>query len=124
MSELKAPGIDSFLGDDEVVITLLSPKDPDISMKFVFGNLDTTTLRKYRTIYNGPPGSRRGKPQEAVLYLFREKFRRSEGITIPDHEYGSETEFWLKHPRASLLADSAVNAYLGKQLAEEDDVKK
>src|SRR5262245_50916312 len=90
----------------------------DIEFSFFFKPLVEDVLRRYRTIYAGPPGSRRGKPKEALEYLFRNSFTRTEGVNISKYtepqngdqpRYRSEADFWLKEPRAGLWTDSAID---------------
>lgn len=103
----------------------------DSEFFFVFKPLEESVLRRYRSVFSGPPGSRQKKYQEkeAFAYLFRTVFVRTEGVDISRYtqgdapEFSSEVEFWLGHPQAALFADSAIDGYFGNQRPESDDIK-
>ena len=125
---------------DDVKITVSRGKT---EFTFYFKALQETVLRRYREIYSGPPGSRRGKPKQAVEYLFKTVFIRSQGRTETEEgwlpislakyiepaegkdrpEYDTEARFWLSHPTAALWTDAAIDGYLGNQRPEIDDTK-
>src|SRR5262245_3472492 len=101
-------------------------------MFFKFLPLKESVLRRYRTIYSGAPGRRNGNPGQALRYLFEQTFLRVDGIDISKYTdpqgdtapaYPNAKEFWLKHDRAALWTDAAIDAYLGDQRPEQDDIK-
>lgn len=132
MSEKTAiPQFKDLPGADEVRINLVRR---DATIAFIFTPLDEATLRQYRRIYSGPPGSRkgRGKPDAALKYLFEKTFIRTEGVSISSYlepqgdqpaAYASDKDFWQRHPQAALWTDAAIDLYLGDQRPDEDDTK-
>jgi len=128
MAERKNPSIDD-LPDAEVKIRV---SRGEFEFFFFFKPLTEGVLRRYRTIYSGPPGSRKGKPESATRYLFTATFLRTEGVDISKYTgssdgnapaYGSEADFWLQHPTHSLFSDAALDGYLANQRPESDDTK-
>ena len=115
--------LDDFLPQEEVRIAVYA-KSKEAQAFFIFQPLDALTLRKYRQLYNGAPGSRRGNPGEAMRHVFKEKFLRTEGIDVEMNGHADEREFWIKEQRAQLLFDSVMNTYLAESIPDADDVKK
>lgn len=105
----------------------------EFEMFFVFHPLKETVIRRYRQIWSGPPGSRRGgNPGLALKFLFDATFIRVDDIDISEYTeskdgspplFSSAAEFWLKHERAALWTDAAIDGYLGNQRPEFDDTK-
>jgi len=112
--------LDDLIPGDDVRVAL-SGKSREVVAYFVFAPMDTATLRKYRTIYHGPPGSRKGKPGEAVRFVFKEKFQKTENLELNLEGYATETEFFLKNDRGQLVMDKVVNSYLDKVMPDEDE---
>lgn len=116
---------------DEVV--LIRVRRGEFEMVFAFKPLKEAVLRRYRQIWSGPPGSRRGgNPGAAIKYLFNETFIEVKDIDISKYvdsqdgappEFPSASEFWLKHERAALWTDAAIDGYIGNQRPESDDTK-
>ena len=131
MSEqVKTPSIDDAPSASAEIRIRVSRGD--FEFFFFFKPLSEAVLRRYRQIYSGPPGSRRGKPEHATQYMFRAVFLRTEGIDISKHTepqgdkpaaYSSEADFWLNHPEHALWSDAALDGYLANQRPESDDTK-
>lgn len=114
--------LEDFAPVEEVRIAIHG-KNKNVTAHMIFEPMDKATLRRFRQIYNGPPGSRRGDPDKAEELLFRRKFLRVEGMSLPEHDYPDEKTFFLKHPQAQLITDAALNAYIASSTADADDIK-
>lgn len=122
VNERVLKAMEDYTPPDEVRIALRG-KRREVTAYFIFDPLDADTLRRYRSLWSGPPGSRKGKPDEAILFVFKKKFKRVEGMGEELSDRETALGAFTTTPQGKLIFDAVTNEYLTASLADVEDTK-